>query len=184
MEDSVSITTERSSNAESFSFNIDYPIQLNFVFKDCKENSSGLEYTSARNQQTGDGGFIRQFMNNNPDELIAASNTDRKYLLTHQAPLDRSCEDYSSNPGPGEGSCRFRVIDEPAGWKSLNCDNSWWPDAIQHSALAIDPKGKRGMTEYTGTITQTCCGVKIWKPITRFSVARRLANRTSQKHLS
>ena len=34
IEDSVSITTERSFNAESFTFNADYPIVLNFVLKD------------------------------------------------------------------------------------------------------------------------------------------------------
>jgi len=140
LEDSVSITTERSFNAESFSFNADYPIQLNFVFKDFKENDSGLEYIGARNQQMGDGGFIAQFIDNNSGELIAASNTGWKCLVIHQAPLDKSCED-SSNPGPGEGTCTFRVIDEPLGWKSLTYDDSWWPNAVKHSALAIDPKG-------------------------------------------
>ena len=140
LEDSVSITTERSFNAESFSFNADYPIQLNFVFKDFKENDSGLEYIGARNQQMGDGGFIAQFLDSNSGELIAASNTGWKCLVIHQAPLDKSCED-SPNPGPGEGACTFRIIDEPVGWKSLTYDDSWWPNAVQHSAQAIDPKG-------------------------------------------
>lgn len=140
LEDSVSITTERSFNAESFSFNADFPLQLNFVFKDFKENDSGLEYIGARNQQMGDGGFIAQLADNNTGQLIAASNTEWKCLVTHQAPMDKSCED-SSNPGPGEGTCTFRVIDEPVGWKAAAYDDSWWPNAVQHSASAIDPKG-------------------------------------------
>ena len=61
LEDSVPITTERSFNAETFTFSTDYPIQLNFIFKDFKENDTGLEYIGARNQQMGDGGFIAQF---------------------------------------------------------------------------------------------------------------------------
>ncbi|MBK7601025.1 MAG: hypothetical protein IPJ07_21900 [Acidobacteria bacterium] len=61
IEDSVSITTERSFNAESFTFNADYPIVLNFVLKDFKQDDSGLEYIGTKKQQLGDGGFIAQF---------------------------------------------------------------------------------------------------------------------------
>ena len=43
VEDSESITTERSFNAERFSFEADYPLVLNFVVKDFKEDDSGLE---------------------------------------------------------------------------------------------------------------------------------------------
>lgn len=140
IEDSVSITTERSFNAESFSFNADLPLQLNFIFKDFKENDSGLEYIGARNQQMGDGGFIAQFTDSNSGELIAASNSEWKCLVIHQAPLDKSCED-SANPGPGEGTCTFRTIDEPQGWKEADFNDSYWPNAVVHSASAIDPKG-------------------------------------------
>ena len=42
VEDSVSITTERSFNAEMVTFNADYPLYLNFILKDFKENDSGL----------------------------------------------------------------------------------------------------------------------------------------------
>ena len=61
VEDSVSIGTERSFNAEAFVFNADYPLQLNFVAKDFKENDTGLEYIGRGNQQMGDGGLIAQF---------------------------------------------------------------------------------------------------------------------------
>ncbi len=73
LEDSVSITTERSFNAESFTFNVDLPAQLNFIFKDFKENDTGLEYIGANNQQMGDGGFIAQFYDSASNELLAYS---------------------------------------------------------------------------------------------------------------
>jgi hypothetical protein len=38
VEDSVPIATERSFNAETFTFKADYPLILNFVVKDFKEN--------------------------------------------------------------------------------------------------------------------------------------------------
>ena len=44
IEDSVPITTERSFNAERVLFSEDYPIQLNLIIKDFKQNDSGLEY--------------------------------------------------------------------------------------------------------------------------------------------
>ncbi len=140
LEDSVSITTERSFNAESFTFNADLPLQLNFVLKDFKENDTGLEYIGARNQQMGDGGFIAQLIDTASNELIGYSSTEWKCLVIHEAPLDKSCED-STNPVAGEGVCDFRSVPEPAGWKSPDFDDSAWPDAIAHSALAIDPKG-------------------------------------------
>lgn len=140
LEDSIPITTERSFNAESFSFNADYPIQLNFILKDFKENDSGLEYIGARNQQMGDGGFIAQFFDSTSDELIAYSNPEWRCLVIHEAPLDKSCES-SDNPVAGEGACGFRAMEEPAGWKLPDFDDSHWMNAISHSASAIDPKG-------------------------------------------
>ena len=50
IEDSVPISTDRSFNAESFEFNADYPLQLNFVAKDFKENDTGLEYIGSPRQ--------------------------------------------------------------------------------------------------------------------------------------
>ena len=140
LEDSVPITTERSFNAESFTFNTDLPAQLNFIFKDFKENDSGLEYIGARNQQMGDGGFIAQFFDESNSELIGYSNAEWKCLVIHEAPLDKSCEE-QENPVAGEGACRFRSEEEPANWKSPEFDDSGWPNAIVHTASAIDPKG-------------------------------------------
>ena len=50
IEDSVSIKTERSFNAESFLFKADYPIVLNCVAKDFKEDDSGSEYIDSPRQ--------------------------------------------------------------------------------------------------------------------------------------
>jgi hypothetical protein len=140
LEDSVSITTERSFNAESFTFNADYPIQLNFIFKDFKENDSGLEYIGARNQQMGDGGFIAQFFDSTSNQLIGHSNPEWKCLAIHEAPLDKSCESLS-NPIAGEGACEFRSTEQPMRWKSPDFDDSQWDKALTYNASAIDPKG-------------------------------------------
>lgn len=140
LEDSVPITTERSFNAESFTFNADYPIQLNFIFKDFRENDSGLEYIGARNQQMGDGGFIAQFFDSDTNQLIEYSNPSWKCIVIHEAPLDKSCESLS-NPIAGEGACKYRSVEEPMGWKSPEFDDSDWISAITHSASAISPKG-------------------------------------------
>ncbi len=139
LEDSVPITTERSFNAESFSFSADYPVHLNFIFKDFKENDSGLEYIGARNQQMGDGGFIAQFFDESTGELVGQSSPDWQCLVIHEAPLDKSCES-SSDPVAGQGACQFRAMEEPSGWKSPGFDDSAWNNAIEHSASAIDPK--------------------------------------------
>lgn len=140
LEDSVPITTERSFNAESFTFNAELPLQLNFVLKDFKENDTGLEYIGARNQQMGDGGFIAQFTNQTSDELIATSNSTWKCLVIHEAPLDKSCESVS-DPIAGSGACQFRSVAEPANWRAPGFDDSSWPNALEHRASAIDPKG-------------------------------------------
>ena len=42
-EDSVPITTERSFNAESFTFDAERPFVVGLVAKDFKENDTGLE---------------------------------------------------------------------------------------------------------------------------------------------
>ena len=89
-EDSVPITTERSFNAESFSFEAERPFVIGLVAKDFKENDTGLEYIGARNQQMGDGGVILQIMDE-AGELVAVSNDGWQCLVIHSAPLDKSC---------------------------------------------------------------------------------------------
>ena len=137
-EDSVSINTERSFNKESFAFKAERPFVLNFVAKDFKQNDSGLEYIGSNRQQMGDGGLIAQFTDSN-GSAIAVTNGDWKCMVTHNAPSDKSCEK-SNKPVAGQGACGFTETAEPAGWKSVNFDDSKWPNASVHSERAVGPK--------------------------------------------
>ncbi len=135
-EDSVSITTERSFNAEIFDFDATYPIVLHVIAKDYKENDSGLEYIGAGNQQMGDGGLIAQVRERASGKLVAATGASWKCMPIHQAPLNKDCES-SSAPLT---DCQNLIIDEPVGWKTTGYDTSGWPAAIVHSAAAVGPK--------------------------------------------
>lgn len=138
-EDSVSITTERSFNAESFTFSASYPITLNFIAKDFKENDTGLEYIGTNRQQMGDGGFIAQFTNADTGELIAVTDSNWMCTVIHEAPLDKACEK-SSNPIAGETPCGFTSLEEPIGWKDAGFDSSSWSNAAVYSADQVGPK--------------------------------------------
>ena len=140
VEDSTPVTTERSFNADAFVFHADYPMQLNFLVRDFKENDTGLEYIGARNQQMGDGGFIAQFIDNLTGEAIAVTNRHWRCLVVHEAPLDRSCAD-AENPVPGVAPCSFELTPEPMGWRTLDFDDAAWPAANEFSAAAVRPKG-------------------------------------------
>jgi hypothetical protein len=136
-EDSVAYNTERSFNADSVTFDIELPAQLNFILKDFKEDDSGLEYIGTNRQQIGDGGFAAQFFDAGTDKLIAFSNAAWRCLPVHRAPLNRSCV-RSLDP---ESSCEFEIIDEPDDWMNADFDDSAWPNAIEHSAQAVRPLG-------------------------------------------
>jgi hypothetical protein len=139
LEDSVSITTERSFNAESVTFKGDYPLNLNFILKDFKENDTGLEYIGANNQQMGDGGFIMQLTNTGTDDVVAVSSSDWACTVIHEAPLDKACED-SSDPVVGVAPCGFTDFGEPDGWKAADYDDSSWTAATAHSSSEVGPK--------------------------------------------
>ncbi len=139
VEDSVSITTERSFNSERVTFSADYPMHLNFILKDYKENDSGLEYIGANNQQMGDGGFIMQITDTASNEVVAVSNGDFACTVLHNAPLDKSCES-ESDPVAGEGACAFEDLPEPDGWKAVDFDDSNWTATTVHAAADVDPK--------------------------------------------
>ena len=136
MEDSVPITTERSFNAEIFSFNAQSGDVLGFVLKDFKETDSGLEYIGQGNQQMGDGGFIAQFTEQASGEVVLASTSAWKCLTIHEAPLNKACES-SATP---DVDCTFTKSDEPEGWKAATFDDSAWPAATEHSKAAVSPK--------------------------------------------
>ncbi|MEX3008450.1 PEBP family protein [Hoeflea sp. TYP-13] len=139
-QDSVPITTERSFNAETFTFSGGYPLQLNFVLKDFKQNDTGLEYIGTRRQQMGDGGLIAQFTDLASGKVVGATSSAMRCLVVHQAPLDKSCA-RERDPEPGKGVCQFLSVAEPAGWKEQGFDDSDWPRATVYSARAIRPKG-------------------------------------------
>lgn len=139
VEDSVSITTERSFNAETGTFAASYPLNLNFILKDFKENDTGLEYIGTNRQQMGDGGFIMQLTDVGTGEVVAVSNADWACTVIHEAPLDKSCEN-ESNPVAGTAPCDFIDLGEPNGWKTAVFDDSSWTATTIHSASAVSPK--------------------------------------------
>ena len=138
-EDSVSITTERSFNAETFTFAASYPLTLNFIAKDFKENDTGLEYIGTNRQQMGDGGLIAQFINTDTGEVIAVTDSNWMCTVIHEAPLDKACET-SANPVAGEMPCGFTSLEEPANWMDAAFDTSAWAKATIYSAGQVDPK--------------------------------------------
>ncbi|QDV24073.1 PEBP family protein [Aureliella helgolandensis] len=139
LEDSVSITTERSFNAESFAFNADYPIVLNFVLKDFKEDDSGLEYIGTKKQQLGDGGFIAQFRDATTGKLLAATDSSWRCLVLHHGPVEDDCAAQAS-PVAGEGPCAFTTTAEPPNWKSEAFSTEQWQAATEFSVSDVRPK--------------------------------------------
>ncbi len=136
MEDSVPITTERSFNKESFTFEADLPAQLNLIVKDFKENNTGLEYIGSRRQQMGDGGFILQLKNSQSGETMLVSSSEFRCFVTHKAPLNKDCEK-SSSP---QTDCQVESDDAPAGWMSAAFDDSAWASASEYSESEVRPK--------------------------------------------
>ncbi|NQY95102.1 MAG: YHYH protein [Campylobacteraceae bacterium] len=140
IEDSVSITSERSFNAESVVFQANYPLHLNFILKDFKQNDTGLEYIGRHNQQIGDGGFIMQITDTNSGDIIAVSNKNMKCMVIHKAPLNKSCKN-SSSPQAGIAPCEYKISNAPLGWKNSSFDDSSWNNASEHSLRSVRPKG-------------------------------------------
>jgi len=135
-EDKVPITTERSFNAETFTFRGTYPLGLALVLKDFKENDSGLEYIGKPNQQMGDGGFIFQLTDVTRNRRVLVTSSAFRCLVIHRAPLNPSCE----KDGNPLQSCQFRSDAEPTGWKAPTFDDRAWPQATEHTAAAVSPK--------------------------------------------
>lgn len=139
IEDSVSITTERSFNAECFSFQADYPIVLNFVVKDFREDDSGLEYIGTGRQQMGDGGLIAQFTDAASGQLLAATSAEWQCLVLHHGPTNDACAD-EENPVAGTDPCGFIEKEEPANWKSVDFRADGWQPATEFSVGEVRPK--------------------------------------------
>lgn len=135
-EDSVSITTERSFNAESYMFEAATPFTVAIEAKDFKETDSGIEYIGERNQQMGDGGIIAQITNVATGEVVAVTNDDWSALVVHQAPLNTECV-RDTDP---DATCEFLILDTPTGWTTADFDDSAWVDATVWSAADVSPK--------------------------------------------
>ena len=136
-EDSVPITTERSFNAETLSFNASYPFVMNFIIKDYKQNDTGLEYIGTANQQIGDGGFIMQVTDTRTGKIVAVSSSAVKCAVIHKAPLNTACAAQSS---PTVASCGAMILDEPASWKAAGFDAGSWQSATVYSAAEVGVK--------------------------------------------
>lgn len=137
-EDSVPITTERSFNAESFSFEAEKPFILGLVAKDFKENNTGLEYIGTPRQQMGDGGIILQ-IKDAFGATVVVSNDSWRCQVIHTAPLDKSCEN-EDDPVAGQAPCGFEVSEEPDGWDMSGFDASGWAPANVFTSAQVDPK--------------------------------------------
>ncbi len=138
-EDHVPITTERSFNSESFSFTANGPFVIGLVAKDFKQNDTGLEYIGTRKQQMGDGGVIAQ-VRNGRGNTVAATDSEWRCLVVHEAPLRKSCA-RERNPVAGKGNCGFRASDIPQGWNEPGFDASGWMAASVYSEREVRPKG-------------------------------------------
>ncbi|MGI9613219.1 MAG: PEBP family protein [Acidimicrobiales bacterium] len=135
-EDSVPITTERSFNAETISFEAAYPLTIAIEAKDYIETDMGLEYIGEPNQQMGDGGIIAQITDTASGEVVAVTSGEWSAFVVHRAPLNTECEG-DADP---EATCEFEIVDAPAGWTAIGFDTSAWSPATVWTAADVDPK--------------------------------------------
>lgn len=135
-EDSVPITTERSFNAETVTFEASYPFTLAIEAKDFKETDSGIEYIGAQNQQMGDGGLIAQVTETETGEVVASTSGDWRALVVHRAPINTACEK-DTDP---DATCEYEITEIPAGWTDTSFDASAWDNATEWSAGDVSPK--------------------------------------------
>ncbi len=135
-EDSVPITTERSFNAETYTFDAELPFTVSIEAKDFKETDSGIEYIGEPNQQMGDGGIIAQITDLGTGEIVAATDADWQSLVVQQAPLNTECAD---DPDP-DATCESATVEVPADWTSPDFDDSAWASAVEWSAAEVGTK--------------------------------------------
>lgn len=135
-EDSVSIDTERSFNADTITFTATYPLTIAMVTKDFKETDSGLEYIGTDRQQMGDGGFIAQITDTETGKVVAVTSSEWRGLAIHRAPLNIDCAT-SASP---DTDCQFESIAEPDGWTNAGFDDSAWVAASIYSAADVGAK--------------------------------------------
>ena len=135
-EDSVPITTERSFNAETFTFEATYPFTIAIEAKDFKETDSGIEYIGQPNQQIGDGGLIAQVTDTSSGQVVATTGSDWSLLSLQRAPLNPECV---ADPDP-DATCRSESIDTPTDWAAPDFDDSSWTAATEWTTGEVSPK--------------------------------------------
>ena len=135
-EDSVPITTERSFNSETFTFDASYPLTIAIEAKDFKENDSGLEYIGQQNQQMGDGGLIAQFTDTATGEVVAVTDGTWSALVIHRAPLNPECES-AADPTT---TCLSEISAAPDDWTAVDFDASGWDTATVWTESDVSPK--------------------------------------------
>jgi hypothetical protein len=135
-EDSVPITTERSFNSETFTFEAEYPLTIAIEAKDFKENDSGLEYIGEQNQQMGDGGLIAQITDTVTGEVVAVTDGTWSALVIHQAPLNPECEK-DADPTT---TCLSEISAAPDDWTANGFDDNGWEAATTWTEAEVSPK--------------------------------------------
>ncbi|MCP4960577.1 MAG: hypothetical protein GY925_15080, partial [Actinomycetia bacterium] len=135
-EDSVPITTERSFNRETFTFEASYPLTIAIEAKDFKEDDSGLEYIGEANQQMGDGGIIAQIVDTSTGEVIAVTNDTWSVMVIHRAPVNPDCEK-AADP---ISTCEWEIVEAPSGWTGSDYDDSTWGTATEWTEAEVSPK--------------------------------------------
>ncbi|MCP3990136.1 MAG: hypothetical protein GY724_13755 [Actinomycetia bacterium] len=130
------ITTERSFNAETVTFEATYPLTLGIEAKDFKETDSGIEYIGQSKQQMGDGGLIAQITDTTTGETIAVTSADWAALVIHRAPLNTDCEK-DADP---DATCETEIADAPSDWSSSSFDDSSWTEATVWGEGDVGPK--------------------------------------------
>lgn len=135
-EDSTPITTERSFNSETFTFEATAPFTVAIEAKDFKESDSGLEYIGTDRQQIGDGGLIAQITNTESGKVVAATDDSWSALVVHRAPLNPECEK-SSDP---DTTCKSTAIGTPESWTSADFNDDSWESATEWTAADVSPK--------------------------------------------
>ncbi|MCP3937627.1 MAG: hypothetical protein GY708_19915 [Actinomycetia bacterium] len=135
-EDSVPITTERSFNSETFTFDASYPLTIAIEAKDFKENDSGLEYIGQQKQQMGDGGLIAQITDTATGEVVAVTDATWSALVIHRAPLNPECEK-DTDP---TATCQSEIGTAPDNWTAAGFDTGGWDTATVWSEADVSPK--------------------------------------------
>ena len=135
-QDSTPFNTERSFNAERFTFSASAPFTLAIMARDYFETDSGLEYIGEPNQQRGDGGVIAQVTNLDTGEVVASTDSSWKLLVIHRAPLNESCVK-DANP---DETCESEISDAPSGWSGADFDDAGWSTPTVWSEAEVSPK--------------------------------------------